>query len=66
MASGTSTTFAHTIEVVVEASSPEDSLRRVEQIVQAIHESDALPSGVRVRSYSEGSPSGVLTTSGEG
>lgn len=48
--------FAHTIEVVVKAESPEESLLRVEQIVQAIHESDALPDGVRVRSYSEASP----------
>lgn len=46
--------FAHTIEVVVEAEDDERSLHKVEWIVGSIHESDALPDGVAVRSYSEG------------
>lgn len=44
--------FAHTIEVVVEAEAAEESLRKVEWIVRAIHESDALPTDVKVHSYS--------------
>lgn len=44
--------FVHTIEVVVEAGDEEESLHKVEWIVGSIHESDALPTGVVVRSYS--------------
>lgn len=46
--------FTHDITVRVEAGSREESLLRVEEIVQAIQESDALPSGVKVHSYTEG------------
>lgn len=45
--------FVHTIEVVVTAADPLASQSKVEQIVAAIHESDALPEGVRVRSFTE-------------
>lgn len=44
--------FTHEIEVIVEAEDGAASLGKVEQIVRAIHESDALPDGVVVRSYS--------------
>lgn len=52
MAESGAKTFVHDVELVVEAGSPEGSLEVVERIVRAIHESDALPDGVRVRSYS--------------
>lgn len=51
-------TFAHTVELVIEAGSAEESLLKVEEIVKAVHESDALPDGVRVRSYSVAVPEG--------
>lgn len=44
--------FTHEIEVIVEAEDGAASLAKVERIVRAIHESDALPDGVVVRSYS--------------
>lgn len=47
------TFYTHTIELVVRSESAEESQSRVEQIVAAIHDSDALPSGVRVRSFTE-------------
>ncbi len=45
-------TFVHTVELVVTAESAIEAQQKVESIVQVIHESDALPEGVRVRSYS--------------
>lgn len=50
--------FAHTVELVIEAESAEVSLLKVEEIVRAVHESDALPEGVRVRSYGVATPEG--------
>lgn len=44
--------FTHEIEVIVEAEDGAASLGKVEQIILTLHELDALPDGVVIRSYS--------------
>lgn len=55
--------FRHTVELIVERADETTSTSVVEQIVHAIHESDALPEGVTVASYTEAEPE--ETTEGE-
>lgn len=43
--------FHHTIELTVRAEDAQDAQAKIEKTVAAIHESDALPAGMTVRSY---------------
>lgn len=45
--------FSHSLELIVEAEIDTQSLEKVEQLVAAIGDSDALPDGIAVKSYSE-------------
>lgn len=51
IASYSDSAFVHTVEIAVTASNADQALGKVEQFVAALHETDALPAGIHVRSF---------------